>query len=230
MARPDYVPRTHSGFNAWQRTIAQFVTDNATAWAIAAAKVTDLNNRSTEFETRYKRIENRNTRTLQEVADFNQYRIEYTVFLRALVQGSLVNNDLITYADKIAMGLNPRTGARPDRPAITSMPSITVTSKGGGLTEFLSKNTEDNKAKRPVNSDGVELHIEIIMGKSTDVETGEIIEITDKVMLSSSKVRVLHQFTQAQRGKVFNVRGRWYNNTDRAKDGQLGDPVSSFVG
>jgi len=230
MARPDYVPRTHSGFNSWQRTINQFVSDNAATWNIDAVTVTDLNNKSSNFVGLYKDVENRQTRTLKQVADFNQYRIEYTSFLRQLVQGSLVNNTLVSYGDKIAMNLNPRTGARPERPTITSMPSITVTSKGGGLMEFECKNTEDGKAKRPVNSDGVELHITIAMGKSADASTGELVEITDKVLLNSSKVRVLHQFTEAQRGKSFTIRGRWYNNTDRAKDGQLGNPVSSFVG
>ena len=230
MARPDYVPRTHSGFNRWQRSIAQFVNDNATAWAIDSAKVAELNDKSTQFTLLYKAIENPNVRTLQQVAEFNQFRIAYTSFLRQLVQSQLVNSELVSYADKIAMGLNPRSGSRSSRPKITSMPVIEITNLGGGEMEFVCIDSSDGRSKRPDNADGVELQLVINMSKATDMDSGEVIEVTDKLTLRSSKTRVNHTFTDLQRGKSFSVRGRWYNNTNPQKDGNFGSLVSSFVG
>jgi hypothetical protein len=230
MARPDYVPRTHSGFDSWQRNINNSVTINAATWGIDPAKVAELNNKSNQFEGYYAKIENRNTRTLEQVAAFNQFRIEYTTFLRQLVQGSLVNNDLISYAEKIGMGLNPRTGARPERPKITSMPVIEIAGMGGGSMEFICIDSADGRIKRPSNADGVELHIEVTMSKVTDKETGEVVTVKDTVNFRSSKTRVSHKFTEAQRGKPFSVKGMWYNNTDPAKNGDYGNVVSSYVG
>lgn len=230
MGRPDYVPRTHSGLNSWQHTINDSVTNNAAAWGIDAAKVAELNTKSATFDGLYAKIDNKATRTLQQVAAFNQFRIEYTTFLRQLVQGSLVNNDLITYAEKIGMGLNPRTGARPQRPEITSTPVIEIAGMAGGKMEFTCIDSADGRTKRPSNADGVELHIDITMGKATDTETGEVVDIKDTVTLRSSKTRVSHQFTEAQRGKQFSVKGLWYNNTDPAKNGVYGSVVSSYVG
>lgn len=230
MARPDYVPRTHEGLDSWQRTINDSVTLNAASWGIDPAKVAELNNKSTQFNGYYAKIENRNTRTLQQVAAFNQYRIEYTTFLRQLVQGSLVNNDLISYAEKIGMGLNPRTGARPERPKITSTPVIEIAGMGGGKMEFICIDSADGRTKRPSNADGVELLIEVTMSKVTNKDTGEVVTVKDTVTFRSSKTRVSHQFTEAQRGKSFSVKGLWYNNTDPAKNGNYGNVVSSFVG
>jgi hypothetical protein len=237
MARPDYVPRTHSGFNTWQRTISEFVTANAAAWNIDAATVTLLTNKSTAFGTLYQSIVNRQTRTLQQVADFNQNRIEFTTFLRQLVQGSLVNNALISYADKIAMGLNPRTGSRSERPIINSMPIISVRAIGGGVMEFTCADSTDGRSARPDIADGVLLQMNINMGAAKPPPNQGLepqppipVDVTELVAISSSRTRVRHAFTEAQRGKTFTIAGRWYNNTDRSKDGPIGSTVSGFVG
>ena len=234
MTRPDYIPTTHEALDTWQRKINQFVTANAATWAIDAQTVTDLNNGSNTFDGLYKPIENRETRTLQQVAGFNHYRLEYVTFLRQLVQGSLVNNVLVAYADKIAMGLNPRSRARAERPDITTIPSIRIVGVGGGLMEFICTDSSDGRSARPANSDGIELIITIKedkivlgQGKEAVVEPATPEEI---IILSSSKTRVRKSFTEAQRGKSFTVKGRWYNNSDRSKDGQYGNVVSGFVG
>jgi len=215
MARPDYVPRTHAGFNDWQKTITDHVVTNAAAWNIDSATVTALSTQSSTFKGLYDHTSNRNTRTLQQVAEFNQFRISYTAFLRELVQGSLVNNKLVPFNMKIAMKLNPRTGARPERPSITSQPIIEITSLGGGLMEFVCTDSEDGRSKRPVNSDGVKLVITIAS--------------SEEMTITNSKTRFRHAFSADQRGKQITVKGLWYNNTDNAKSGVFGNSVSTYI-
>lgn len=226
----DYVPGTHSGFNDWQQTIQQFVTTNAVAWGIDAQTVTDLTDKSTAFGTLYDSVYNRNTRTLQQVAAFNQFRIGYTTFLRQLVQGSLVNNASVAYDDKVAMGLNVRTGSHSARSKIYTMPVVAISGVGGGVMEFSCADSADGRTKCPGNADGVILVVTITMGTTTNTDTGEVTTITEEVTIPSSKARFSYAFSTAQRGKPFSVVGKWYNNTDHSKDGPLGNAVSGFIG
>jgi hypothetical protein len=71
MANQDYVPRTHAGFNSWQNTINNMVIASAATWGVPPAMVTELNENSTQFGVLYKPIENKATRSLQDVAAFN---------------------------------------------------------------------------------------------------------------------------------------------------------------
>lgn len=233
MGQTDYVPRTHAGFRTWQETINTNVTDNATNWGVPAALVTDLNAKSVEFELLYTKIDNTNTRTLQQVSAFNQNRIAFTSFLRQLVQGYLVNNPVIPYDQKIAMGLNPRTGARTKRPTITAYPIISFSNIEGGFMRFDCRNSEDGRSARPANADGVELQIAIVtpvtdaVGEESEAATKAV--TTETRIVQSSKTRFTYQFGPAERGKSFTVYGRWYNNSDRSKDGPIGATVTGFI-
>jgi hypothetical protein len=230
MASKDYVPRTQSGFKNWQQTVLQFVTTNAAVWAIDAATVQGLTDRNTAFNSLYDMVSNRKTCTLQQVAAYNEMRKDYISFLRQLVQGSLVNNPLVAYDDKVAMGLNIRPDYKPERPAITSFVDISINAVGGGTMEFVCKDSTDGRSKRPANADGLLLEITVVMGQNTDTDTGEVTDITEQFTIPSSRTRVRHTFTAAQRGKPFSVVGKWYNNTDHSKDGNWGNSVSGFVG
>ncbi len=234
MAAQDYVPRTHAGFNTWQNTINTTVTANATAWGIPAPLVTQLGNDSVTFANFYKDITNRNTRTLEQVSAFNQNRISYTTFLRQLVQGYLVNNPAIAYSEKIAMGLNPRSGSRTERPDITAKPLISFKNMDGGFVRFDIKNSEDGRSARPENADGVELHIQITTdaasgtADSGEVEVAEAVTVETRIV-QSSRSRFTYQFGPSERGKQVSVYGRWYNNSDRKKDGPFGATVTGFI-
>jgi hypothetical protein len=233
MARPDYVPRKHADLDSWQRNLNTMVSTNATAWAIPATLVTELNDRSSTFGALYKPVENRETRTPQQVAAFNQFRISYTAFLRQLVQGYLVNNPVIPYDEKIAMGLNPRTGSRSSRPSIKATPVIELTNGTGGVVYFDCRNSEDGRSARPDNADGVELHIEIegmkVADSLIDVEEPTMAQLDNKLTLRSSKSRFKHAFGLENRGKQFTVYGKYYNNSDSTKNGEVGSMVTGYI-
>jgi hypothetical protein len=237
MSKSDYVPRTHSGFNSWQQTIAQFVATNAAAWGVSATLAAELATRTAAFALLYAAIGNHNTRTLQQVSAFNEYRIGYTTFLRQLVQGQLVNNPVIPYDEKIAMGLHPRSGARPERPTIVTHPVLSYTGFSGGLVQFECTNSSDGRAARPVNSDGVELYITVESSKpagSQPLPLEAQPEPTPAVVVQqrtvqSSKTRFNYQFGLEERGMRFSVYGRWYNNNDRKKDGPVGPVMQGYI-
>lgn len=235
MAKQDYVPRTHAGFRSWQQTIDQDVTVNATAWGVPAALVTDLNTNATTFEGLYTKIDNKATRTQEQVTAFNQFRVTYTAFLRQLVQGYLVNNPVIAYSEKIAMGLNPRTGARTERPTITSYPIVSFKNMEGGFMRFDCANSDDGRSARPENADGVELYLQLNTEtpEPTADEDGVLVAeavTTETRIVQSSKTRFTYQFGLEERGNQFTVYGRWYNNSDRSKDGPFGATVTGYIG
>ncbi len=234
MKRPDYVPKSHDGLKTWQNTINTMVSDNANNWGIDAAVVARLNADSATFALLFQKIDNRNVRTLQQVAEFNQFRVAYVAFLRQLVQGYLINNPLVSYSEKIAMNLNPRTGGYTRRTKIGPTPNILIHSRGNGMMEFVCTDSTANRAALPDNADGVELHISVNMGPQAGTATGTDaepakVEVVQHFTVSSSRSRVSHQFTDAQRGKTFTVRGRYYNNTNRANDSSMGSSSSDIV-
>lgn len=233
MARPDYVPRSHASLDSWQRQINTTVTTNAAAWAIPPSLVTELNDRSATFANLYKPVENRETRTQKQVAAFNQFRISYTVFLRQLVQAYLVNSPVVPYDEKIAMGLNPRTGSRGTRPTIKAVPVIELNNGKGGLMYFDCMNSEDGRSARPNNADGVELYIQMEGLKVADSviieEEPALKQLANTFTIQSSKSRFTHAFGLENRGKQFTVYGRYYNNSDRSKDGPYGSMVTGYI-
>lgn len=237
MAKKDYVPRTHKGFNSWQKTIADHVIANAAAWGIPNALVTELTTWKDDFRPLYEAIDNRNTSTFQQIAAFNAYRIEYTTFLRKLVQSSLVNSIVVPYDMKIAMGLNPRKGGRPERPSIASRPMLGYKSLGGAKIYFECSDSEDGRKARPENSDGVEFYITVGTSKPvpTPVEPQQgaeapVAEVKGtEFVVQSSKARFSYQFKLEDRGKEFSACARWYNNNDRAKDGTIGPTLIGFI-
>jgi hypothetical protein len=237
MKKKDYVPRTHSKFKSWKQTIREFVVANAAAWGIATSVVDELEARCDAFDVLYDIIDNPATRTLEQVTEFNVVRIALTAFLRQLVQSSLVNSNLVSYSQKIAMGLNPRTGVRSERPAITTTPVIQLRTIAGALMEFSCEDSDTGRKARPEESDGVELIVSVKMGTSAEKpplgpDPGPVlppVEIIETIRLTNSKCRFNYEFSEAMRGKTFSVRGRWFNNSDHKKDGTLGNAVVGIV-
>lgn len=228
----DYVPRSRSALYVWQENIDVMVTANAVAWNVPATVVTELNTKASEFQVLSNAVKKKETRTPQQVAAYYHYRDSYVKFLRQLVQGYLVNNPDVPYDDKIAMGLNVRSGSRSARPAITTTPIVAFKSLAGGFMRFDCENAADGRSAIPNNADGVELHINVEVETEQANEDGEVVTVTETkaLLLQSSKARYTYEFGLDLRGSKFTVSARYYNNSDRAKDGPFGSTVVGFIG
>lgn len=157
--KTDYIPGRNSDFHGFQQFLTDQVTLNLATWGIPADVGAELTSQNTAYNALYAAIFNKEVRTPQQVEAHRQGRRTYTAFLRQLVQGYLVNNPVISFDEKRAMGLNPRDG-RNSRPQITVMPVPTLRALGGGMVRFEFRVPGDsNRASIHPASNGVEVKV-----------------------------------------------------------------------
>lgn len=162
MKTKDYVPGTKSGFRSWVISVHSLVSASALVWGIPPNVVAMFTTMLAQFEVLYQTVDNERLRTTEQVIAFDTYRVEFTAFMRNLVQVHLVRNTAIPYATKIAMNLNVRAANNADRPKIESTPILDLGNGNRGMIKFKLMVTDMGKrAKIHPDADGAELRFYI---------------------------------------------------------------------
>lgn len=221
----DYIPSKIEAFYNWQNNLNTTVTNNATAWGIDPAEVTKLNNANAVYNPLYNAISNENTRTRQQVTAHNVAKKQYVAVLRKFVQQYLVNNPNVPVDEQVAMGLNPHTYIRSQRPTINSSPIISMNNKSGGTIEFVCRVQDSDSRGRHPDSNGVEIWYEIVPIGTTG-EDDENVEFV--ASFNSTRAKFYHAFGLANVGKLLRVYGRWVNTSDAKKNGTFSG-ISTIV-
>lgn len=135
--RPDYIPTKPAAFNLWQTNLLAALTTNAVAWGIPPTLLASFTTYSTTYATFYASISVKDKRTKEDLDNYKAFLVDYVMFLRSLVQSSVVNNPLIPIGTRGALGLNPR-GLSPRQPKekITTTPIVKLIPLTGGLMRF----------------------------------------------------------------------------------------------
>lgn len=212
-SKKDYIPGGILDFREFEGDLVGDVTTNAVAWGIAAGRVTALTGAQGVYEPLFDAIKNKKKRTQEQVNDHSAGRKVYVKFIRAFVKENLINNSLISRAQKLAMGLNPGDDVRHDRPAIESIPDINLGSLGGARVRIVAR--VDSEVSRPsihADSDGVEVRYSIGTTPPANVWA------TDKVYFSS-KARFSIPLGVDNKTKIIYLFGHWKNNKDDSKSG-----------
>ncbi|MCF8278306.1 MAG: hypothetical protein K9J17_16380 [Flavobacteriales bacterium] len=249
--KKDYVPGSNGAFRSWVISLYSFVSNNAVEWDLPVSVVPEFDSMLTEFLALFATVENKRTRTTEQVLTYESYKAEFTTFLRSLVQVHLVRNSQIPYATKIAMNLNPRVGSS-ERPDIDSEPIIVLTNAARGVIKI--KLLVLDMGKRPKihpNANGAELRF-YISAVPTQVQAAKPEASTDSpqeptptptpipiptptpnTAASNKDVFVMDTFFTTRGsfdrkmenylGKAFVVQGRWVNTTDAEKNGTWSD-------
>jgi len=259
MSTKSYIPTIQKDYFDFQEELTTQVTTNAALWNIPPDKANELQTRSTDYATVYNPIKNKRTRTVQQVLAHDDYKKDYTRFLREMVQGYLVNNPAIPNADKSAMGLNPRTGVRTPRTKILTMPNGSIKALGGGLARLEFRvEADSNRVSREPSSNGVEYATRFTrVGSIVPVPTAPPVspappanenpESPDTMATLSEPTVVrtermdgyhynVHFSTRArfvvdthQQGMRMHVRARWVNTTTPDLSSSWSDEVTAII-
>lgn len=231
---PDYIPGGNTAFFEWQEFLTGKVNVNGAAWGIPATVVSELDGRSTAYGLLYQSISNKQVRTPQQVEAHRVGRREFTTFLRQLVQGSLVNNALIPFDEKRAMGLNPR-GGRGSRPQIEDIPVLTLSAMGGGRVRFEVRmpNTTGRARMHPA-SNGAELRVYFTKAGGLPPRTSEPGEPLPQPTESHEVHTVLRTravFTEDtdMQGHTLHMQARYVNTSAPSKSGPWSNEVTVVV-
>lgn len=256
--RPNYIPRKMVEFNKFQNDLLTEVTANAAAWGITAAQVAEFTQWSTAYAVHYANVSVKAKRTKEGLDNYKAFLIGYVAYLRAFVQGYLVNNTLIPIGTRGSLGLNPR-GLSPRQPKekITTVPIITLIPLGGGLVRFNFKADAASKiARMHPDSNGVAVYYRFSrigqpvpvaplptagLGMPVTAEGDEPInrETAERAenglptaegyeLYVSTRAQFTRQFSLDDIGKMLHVYARWINSSKPENNGNF-SMVSSIL-
>lgn len=230
----DYIPGGNGSFHEWQQFLTEKVTANGAAWNILATVTNDLVTQNAVYNTLYANIKIKQVRTTQQVDAHKVGRRSYTTFLRQLVQGYLVNNPLIPFDEKRAMGLNPRDG-RGKREKIVEIPVLSLVTIGGAFMRFeVRMPGTSGRARMHPEANGVELRVYFTKGGSSaprPSEEGQQVALPMEAREVHTVLRTRAVFIEdtKMQGYTMHVQARYVNTSDPDKSGPWSNEVTMVV-
>jgi len=230
----DYIPGGNGPFHEWQQFLTDRVTANGAAWNIQQSVIDEQTTQNAVYNMLYANIKIKHVRTQQQVDAHTVGRRSYTTFLRQLVQGYLVNNPLITFDEKRAMGLNPRDG-RGKREKIVEIPMVRLMALGGAFMRFeVRMPGTSGRARMHPQANGVELRVYFTKGGSSaprPAEEGQQVPLPMEAREVHTVLRTRAVFIEEteMQGCTMHVQARYVNTIDPEKSGPWCNEVTMVV-
>ncbi len=131
-ALPPYIPRQNAKEIAWMQNFAALITANPALYGLASGDATAINAVVNPLVAQFAVINSKSTKTAAAVSDFNTLNIQALQTVRPYAQQISLNAG-VTSANKIALGVNPRTSTpSPITPPATN-PVLTVQALAPGV-------------------------------------------------------------------------------------------------
>jgi hypothetical protein len=219
MKNNDYIPANAYAFDAYQKNFLEIVTQNLTLWNISPATITPLEVRQITWDELYPKADNPKNRTSADVLARQQCQAAYTKDIRTFANQQLMNNPLVTDADKDRLGLHVHSTSRHPAPDPTTSPVITKIDTTESQRHILHFTDESGGRAKP---DGVQ-GCEIFMKK------GEVPTTDADFTYAGTNTRspFVIDFDASELGQTVHYKLRWINT--RGKHGPWSRPVSAVV-
>ena len=239
--RRDYIPGNPATFNNWSETLYAFALAQA-ATIIPAAQMAAFTAIRAQYLPLWTAYSNEGTRTKQQAIDYRAFiKNDYVPFLRAFVQGYVVNNIEIPIGTRVGLGLSPR-GANPRqaKPVIKAIPTMSVSPLGGGKVSFGFTPSGNKRTGILTEADGITLFFRTASGKQpveVTINDGLVpLESVTRTELDgpvesyySTKARFTLQFARELVGTFLEVYARWTNSSDPSKNGPFSSTIKVVI-
>ena len=131
-ALPPYVPSQDAKLANWAENLSTLITANPGMYGLVAADAVTIAAAVAAFQAAYTLVTSPTTKTAQSVSDKNTQRVLMLQTVRPYAQQISLNAG-VSSADKIALGLNPRTSTpSPITPPVSN--PVLVFQSAGNLT------------------------------------------------------------------------------------------------
>lgn len=221
MASKDYIPKSVSGFNDWQKQAIAKLTENKTAWGLPEEQLTAITAQATAWDAFYPRYADKNNRSTVVVEEKNVKMSNYKKTLRTFFAEYILNNSKINDADRVSLGLSSR-----DRVATASVPPTTqpITKVDFSVrlqhtVSFTDSKTPTSKAK-PAGVHGCQIWIKV--GDEAPTSAKEL-----QYIATDTATPYLLEFDGTDAGKTVYYWLRWVNK--RGQTGPWSVPVSAMI-
>jgi hypothetical protein len=217
MARTkDWIPKRDDDFFNKQEAYLDRVNTNKVAWGIPAGAVNVLTVLRAEYEPLYQIVQDKKNRTGGDVAAHRDCRKRYQKALRAFHKEWVLNNSLISVADRVILVGKDRDIEPTPRPKIATIPIIGLKSMGGGDIEVRCRVTTDQTrfSMHPA-ADGIECgYVLVPVGEMPPEGQKDA-----KKTLVSKKARFIIHCGDEQAGQRFYGFFRWANQSNPQNNG-----------
>ncbi len=196
------IPSSASKFNPLQITTIRLLVANGVAWGVLPLAVTNIVLSQSAYEAVFNLCNNPYTRSRGNIANRVALQIPFAAALTSIYEKYLLNNPLITAADKLAMGIHDSVSTHASIPAPELAPLLTV-SNGSSLQHlFKIRNSDTGRLARPVGVCFCEVWFKV--GDPAPISLNDA---TQKAFLVKSGLGI--NFALSDKGKTVHYIGRW---------------------
>lgn len=135
MSYVSYIPPKQAQFQTWFQNFSSLITTSPGTYGLTAGDATAIAAQYTAWNAAYVAATSPATRTPDTVQAKNVAYVNAVAVIRPYAQ-TIANNAAVTAANKIALGLNPRTTSPRPITAPTTFPNLTI-QQAGPLTHVL---------------------------------------------------------------------------------------------
>lgn len=208
MATP-YVPARDAALDVFAANFSTLITANPATYGLAAGDATIIAGLNTTWHAAFLAAKSPSTRTPQSVQAKNIARANLLATVRAYAQ-TIANNAAVTSANKIALGLNPRTNGPQPIAAPTTNPNLTI-QQASTLTHVIryrDSAAAPSVKSKPTGAIAMQLYCTPSATPITDATL-----LTYKGQVTKSPFQV--SFNSADAGKQAYYAARWVTRTGK---------------
>jgi hypothetical protein len=215
-----YIPPKDSAFAAWLANFSSLISASPATYGLMAADATTIAAQETAFAAAYALVTSPSTKTAATVSAKNTEKIIALATVRPYAQ-TIANNAGVTSANKIALGLNPKTSVPVPITAPTTMPILTAqsTSTAGTILRYRDSTASPSVKSKPYGVTAVQLYAAASATPITDPTLLDFLEVATKSPLTAA-------LGSGAAGKTVYFAARW-----QTRKGLVGpwSPIISYV-
>jgi hypothetical protein len=215
----DYIPQGDDTFLQWIRNLIAYVLLHAERMAIPAGAIGVLQPLLAEFETAFEKMADPNHGKL-DTQRKNETRDALKTATRAFVMGYITYNPNVTDDDRREMGTPIHSKTHTPAPIPKERPIIDTVAVDNRQIAVDIREISGDKRGKPAGMHGVEILLEVRDDAPPLAEDLRHSTFT-------TRMRMVHTFTEAERGKRVYFVARWESNSN--KKGPWSDIISAII-
>jgi hypothetical protein len=199
----DYIPSNPDEFNLYQENFLSMADQNQNIWNIADATLNPMRDQQVHWNVVYPKAVNPQNRTPADVLERQEAQAAYTKVIRTFANQQLVNNPLVTDADKERIGLHVHSNSRHPAPVPTSSPVVVKIDTTESQRHTIHFVNENDRLAKPDGVHGCEVYMK--KGEAPVSDTELTFVGTD------TRSPFVVDFDIADLGQTVHYRLRWVN-------------------
>ena len=202
--KKNFIPRTDSDFNSWQKLLISYLNANHLKWNIPPETMSELETFSEAFDQTYQVTIDASTRTKPAIVEKDEARKSLEAAIRTSLKAYVTYNPAVTDKDRANMGLPIHKTTHTPVPVPMTVPEASVKLVASGVVEIHFHDKDAETKRKPTGVHGVEIAWDILESNPQSPQ---------KLNKSAFDTKTPHRlvFDFAERGKHVFFALRWEN-------------------